>query len=82
MVRLELLRLNTAPALDPARLADARRSRTLDGRRSCARSAACRSRCCAAPGEPGFSAISWDEALDLAAAASRAPSIRSGSLST
>ncbi|HEX2466636.1 MAG TPA: FdhF/YdeP family oxidoreductase [Solirubrobacterales bacterium] len=70
-VRLRLLRLNTLPALDPALLADAdalarRSSADLRGlgrlpypmlrRRS----------------EPGFTRVSWDEALDLAAERVRA----------
>jgi molybdopterin-dependent oxidoreductase alpha subunit len=66
-IRLNLLRLNTMPAMDPGLLRDAgaaehlteadlrgwgRLSRPLIRRR----------------GEPGFSPIAWDDALDLAAA--------------
>lgn len=66
MVRLELLRLNTMPALDPARLADAGRLASLSSRQL---------RCLGRLPEPmirrqgdrGFRVISWDEALDLAA---------------
>jgi len=43
MVRLELMRLNTAPALDPRSSPTSPRSRG-SRRRSCGRSAACRSR--------------------------------------
>ena len=58
MVRLELMRLNTAPALDPSA---ARRCRAARGRvrhASCARSAGCRSRCCGGAGERGLHASS------------------------
>ncbi len=44
MVRLELMRLNTMPALDPARLADVSALRPLSLEGSCARWAACPSR--------------------------------------
>jgi len=64
--RLELLELNTARALDPKVLADVSRLADLDG-------AALR-RLGRLPypmlrrrGEPGFTRISWDEAIDLAA---------------
>src|SRR5215831_5204534 len=63
MVRLELMRLNTAPALDPDRLADAgsladRSSRDL---RDLGRlpEPMIRER-----GSRGFRVVSWDEALD------------------
>ena len=48
MVRLELMRLNTAPALDPGVLDDVALAANADRRRSFARSAGCRSRCCGA----------------------------------
>ena len=54
MVRLELMRLNTAPALDPRFLSDCRSLAVAHRRRSCASSAGCPSRCCAAHGERGF----------------------------
>jgi len=71
MVRLELLRLNTAPALDPAVLADLEPLQ----RRSSAELRALgrlpepmlRRR-----GERGFRVVSWDEALAIAAAGLRA----------
>lgn len=66
MVRLELLRLNTAPALDPARLADV-------GALSALSPAELR-RLGRLPhpmlrvhGERGFRVIEWDEALEVAA---------------
>ena len=75
MVRLELMRLNTMPALDPAGLADA----AALGRKSATELRALgrlpypmvRRR-----GEPGFARVSWDEALSMAAgrAAAAAPS--------
>ena len=53
MVRLELMRLNTAPALDPAIL-DRRVRRSPRARRpNCARSAACPCRCCGAAARRG-----------------------------
>jgi len=67
MVRLELLRLNTMPALDPARLADV-------GELSALSSADLRKLgrlpepMVRRRGERGFRTISWDEALDLMAA--------------
>ena len=64
MVRLELLRLNTAPALDPAALADVS---ALSGRSS-ARPPRARppARADAAAGRrrAGFRVVGWDEALD------------------
>ena len=56
MVRLNLLRLNTMPALDPARLARRRERcrRTTTAR--CASSAACPTRCCAATATPASGA--------------------------
>ncbi|HEX6076608.1 MAG TPA: molybdopterin-dependent oxidoreductase, partial [Micromonosporaceae bacterium] len=69
-IRLRLLRLNTMPALDPAVLADVsqlakRRSAEL---RDLGRLPYPMLR---RAGEPGFTRISWDEALDLAAGAVR-----------
>ena len=62
MVRLELMRLNTAPALDPSVLEDAAALSTRSSRelRELGRlpHPMMRSR-----GEPGFHRISWDEAL-------------------
>ena len=67
MVRLDLLRLNTMPALDPAVLADAealaaRGSTALRGLGRLAHPMLRRA------GEPGFRRIGWPEAIDLAAA--------------
>jgi molybdopterin-dependent oxidoreductase alpha subunit len=66
MVRLELLRLNTMPALDPARLADADELGSLSSAelRKLGRlpEPMVRNR-----GDRGFRTIPWDEALDLAA---------------
>ncbi|MEO5821094.1 MAG: molybdopterin-dependent oxidoreductase [Vicinamibacteraceae bacterium] len=66
MVRLELMRLNTAPALDPARLADVS---TLAGRSSADLRALGRlpEPMLRRRGEPGFRVINWDDALTLAA---------------
>jgi molybdopterin-dependent oxidoreductase alpha subunit len=63
MVRLELMRLNTAPALDPALLLDAAslRDKTSAELRGLGRLGQPMIR---RAGEPGFRAISWDEALD------------------
>src|SRR6185436_11822963 len=63
MVRLELLRLNTAPALDPALLADvdALRARSSRELRELGRLAEPMVR---RRGDRGFHVISWDEALD------------------
>jgi molybdopterin-dependent oxidoreductase alpha subunit len=71
MVRLELMRLNTAPALDPARLANVSSLRSLmgDELRALGRLPEPMRR---RPGEPGFTVISWNEALDCAAADLRA----------
>ena len=71
MVRLELLRLNTAPALNPAVLADVRSlsSTTSAGLRALGRLPEPMLR---RAGEPGFRVVSWDEALDRAAAGLRA----------
>ena len=67
MVRLELMRLNTAPALDPAQLADVSRlsSSTSQELRALGRlpEPMIRRR-----GERGFRVATWDEALDLIAA--------------
>jgi len=71
MVRLELLRLNTAPELDVARLADVRAVRHLDSAqlRALGRLPVPLLRCA---GDAGFRAISWDEAFEIAAAGLRA----------
>jgi molybdopterin-dependent oxidoreductase alpha subunit len=67
MVRLNLLRLNTMGALDPARLADLAALPAGDNRalRELGRLPYPMLR---RAGEPGFRRIGWDEALDLAAA--------------
>jgi len=66
MVRLELMRLNTAPALDPRQLSDVRSLRGLSSSqlRDLGRlpEPMIRRR-----GEPGFLVATWDEALDLVA---------------
>jgi molybdopterin-dependent oxidoreductase alpha subunit len=70
MVRLELLRLNTAPALDPAVLGDLtplRTSTSADLRALGRLPEPMRRR----RGEPGFSLITWDEALGTIARAFR-----------
>jgi molybdopterin-dependent oxidoreductase alpha subunit len=71
MTRLNLLRLNTMPAMDHARLADAASLAHLDNRalRGLGRLAYPMLR---RKGEKGFSRISWDEALALAGAKLRA----------
>ena len=63
MVRLELLRLNTAPALEPHVLSDVAslRSRTSRELRDLGRMPVPLIR---RPGEPGFLPATWDEALD------------------
>ncbi len=65
-VRLRLLRLNTMGPLDPARLADVEPLRELRGQqlRALGRLPEPMLR---RHGEPGFTPVSWDEALDLAA---------------
>lgn len=70
MVRLELLRLNTAPALDPSILADVR---TLAGRSSADLRALGRlpEPMLRERGDRGFRVITWDDALDRAAGAAR-----------
>ena len=70
-VRLGLLSLNTAPAIDGGRLADVAALRGVRSRelRGLGRLAAPMIR---RRGEPGFSAVGWDEALDLVAAQIRA----------
>ena len=70
-VRLRLLRLNTMGALDPARLADVSK---LKGRRSRELRALGRlpHPMIRRRGEPGFSRIGWDEAIDLIAERIRA----------
>jgi molybdopterin-dependent oxidoreductase alpha subunit len=71
MVRLELMRLNTAPALDVERLAHVSSLQGLSSRqlRDLGRvpHPLIRRR-----GEPGFCVIAWDEALDIAAKGMRA----------
>src|SRR5262245_10869503 len=66
MVRLELMRLNTAPALDPARLADVASLARLSSRdlRELGRLPYPMLR---SSGEAGFCVISWDEALSRVA---------------
>src|SRR5687767_296420 len=66
MVRLELMRLNTAPALDPSRLADATTLTSLTSAevRALGRLPEPMLR---RQGQPGFEVISWEDALDLAA---------------
>jgi len=66
MVRLELLRLNTAPALDVTVLEDVRRlaGRTSRDLRELGRLPEPMIR---RKGAPGFRVASWDEALDLIA---------------
>lgn len=76
MVRLELMRLNTASALDPTRLADARRLQALDSRdlRALGRLGEPMLR---RKGEAGFRVIGWEEAYAEAARGIRsAPSER------
>ena len=70
MVRLELLRLNTAPALDVARLADVGAVKHLDSAqlRSLGRLPVPLVR---RAGDAGFRTIPWDEAIEIAAAALR-----------
>src|SRR6266536_1875309 len=71
MVRLELLRLNTAPALDPERLADVSRLEGLSSRelRAVGRlpEPMLRRR-----GDKGFRVVSWEEACEAAAERIRA----------
>src|SRR5215213_2898779 len=71
LVRLELLRLNTGPALDPGRLADVASLRQLTSKqlRELGRVPEPMVR---RAGERGFCVIGWDEALDIAAAQLRA----------
>lgn len=72
-VRLRLLGLNTIGPIDTAELADvgAVRARTAAGWRALGRLPEPMVR---HHGEPGFSPVSWDDALDLAAASIRATS--------
>ncbi len=67
MVRLELLRLNTAPALDPSVLADVHRLASLSSRelRGLGRLPYPMRR---RAGDRGFQRITWEEAFDEAAA--------------
>src|SRR3954453_2561470 len=71
MVRLELLRLNTAPALDPAAVRDVS---ALAGRSSADLRALGRlpEPMLRRRGEPGFRVVGWDEALAVAAGGVRA----------
>jgi len=64
LVRLKMLRLNTMPALDPARLADVHHLSKLDGRalRELGRLPYPMLR---RRGEPGFHRVNWDEAFSL-----------------
>src|SRR5262245_54963149 len=68
MVRLELMRLNTASAFDPALLSDVSSlsSRSSEDLRALGRLPAPMLR---ASGRPGFVVVSWDEALDRLAQA-------------
>ena len=54
MVRLELMRLNTAPALDPSQPGGCLERCPRARRRSCASSDGCRSRCCGAAASAAF----------------------------
>jgi molybdopterin-dependent oxidoreductase alpha subunit len=66
MVRLDLMRLNTAPALDPSRLADVSKLEACDARtlRSLGRLPEPMIR---RKGEKGFRVVSWEEAYSTAA---------------
>ena len=66
MVRLELMRVNTAPALDPDGLANVSRLSKLSSRelRDLGRLPQPMVR---RKGDPGFSVVTWDEAYELAA---------------
>jgi molybdopterin-dependent oxidoreductase alpha subunit len=70
MVRLELLRLNTAPALDPERLADAEALTRL-GSRELRELGRLPHPMLRRAGEKGFRVVSWDEAYAAAAEALR-----------
>jgi molybdopterin-dependent oxidoreductase alpha subunit len=71
MVRLELMRLNTAPALDARVLEDLTplRGRTSRDLRALGRLPEPMLR---RPGDPGFRVVAWDDALDLIARHGRA----------
>ena len=71
MVRLELMRLNTAPEIDSSVLGDVAALRTRSSRelRDLGRLGQPMIR---RPGQRGFTVISWDDALDTIAAAARA----------
>ncbi|HEY7368295.1 MAG TPA: molybdopterin-dependent oxidoreductase, partial [Thermoanaerobaculia bacterium] len=71
MVRLELMRLNTMPALDPSRLADADALARLSSRelRDLGRLPEPMLR---RKGDAGFRVVTWEEALEVAAAGMRA----------
>jgi molybdopterin-dependent oxidoreductase alpha subunit len=66
MVRLELLRLNTMPAIDPARLSDARALAPLSST-ELRRFGRLSEPMIRRSGERGFRVVSWDEAVDTAA---------------
>jgi molybdopterin-dependent oxidoreductase alpha subunit len=66
MVRLELMRLNTMPALDPSRLRDCRALEPLSSA-DLRRLGRLPEPTLRRKGEPGFRTVSWDEALDLVA---------------
>ena len=82
MVRLELLRLNTAPALDPARARRRRRAARADLGASCARSAGCPSRCCAAAASAASASSAGTRRSTLAADGVRGTAPRARSPST
>ena len=65
--RLNLLRINTMGALDPAVLGDVARAAQLSRPGAARPRPPRRTRWCAGAGEPGFTRVSWDEALDLVA---------------
>jgi len=75
MTRLNLLRLNTMPAMDPARLADVSTLAGRDNRelRELGRLAHPMRR---RRGEPGFTRITWDEALAAIGGRLRATEVR------
>ena len=81
MTRLNLLRLNTMPALDSAALADVERAARPARTKRCASSAACRCPLLRERGDRGFRRIHWDEALRPHRGAACAPAARSASRS-
>ena len=68
MVRLELMRLNTAPALDPSALADVAPLTTRSRRGRLRELGRLPEPMLRRRGEPGFRVVTWDEALDRIAA--------------